>query len=79
MCLCKVFNMITKVNEGRLLVKLISCDCKCKFNTISCYSNQKWNNDKCQGECKTYRMSLKDFNGILAHVLVRLVVIKKYF
>ena len=62
MCLCKVFNMITKVNEGRLLVKLISCDCKCKFNTISCYSNQKWNNDKCQGECKTYRMSLKDFS-----------------
>ena len=54
--------MITKVNEGRLLVKLISCDCTCKFNSISCYSNQKWNNDKCQGECKTYHMSLKDFS-----------------
>ena len=31
--------------EAKTLVKHISCDCKCKFNSITCDSNQKWNND----------------------------------
>ena len=31
-----VFNMITKINEAKTLVKYISCDCKCKFNSTSC-------------------------------------------
>ena len=43
----KVFNLITRKNEVKTLVKHISCDCKCKFNSITCNSNQKWNNDKC--------------------------------
>ena len=37
----KVFNMITKINEAKTLVKHISCDCKCKFNSTTCNSNQK--------------------------------------
>ena len=33
----------------------ISCDCKCKFNSATYNSNQKWNNKTCQCECKDYR------------------------
>ena len=37
----KVFNMITNKNEAKTMTKLISCDCKCKFNSTTCNSNQK--------------------------------------
>ena len=48
----KVFSMIT-IYEAKTLVKHISFDCKCKFNSATCNSNQKWNNDTCQCECKS--------------------------
>ena len=42
--------MITRRYEATEMVKSghISCDCKCKFNSATFNSNQKWNNDKCQ-------------------------------
>ena len=43
----KVFNVIKKINEAKTSVKHDSCDCKCKFNSTTCNSNQKWNNDAC--------------------------------
>ena len=39
---------VTKIIEAKTLVKHITCDCKCKFNSTTSYSNQKWNSDKCQ-------------------------------
>ena len=42
----KVFDKITRVNEVKHMVKHISSDCKCKLNSITCNSNQKWNYDK---------------------------------
>ena len=50
----KVFNMITRINEAKTLVKCISCDCKCKVNSTTYNSNQKWNNNKFPCECKSY-------------------------
>ena len=41
----KVFNMIRNRNEAKAIVKHISCDLKCTFNIIMCYSNQKCNNE----------------------------------
>ena len=41
-------NLITRINETKTLVKHISCDCKCKFNSTTFNSNQNWNNDACQ-------------------------------
>ena len=29
------------------MTKDISCDCKCKLNSTTCNSNQKWNNKTC--------------------------------
>ena len=37
----KVLNIITNINEAKTMTKHISCDCKCKFNSTTCNSNQK--------------------------------------
>ena len=50
----KAFNMITNKNEAKTMTKHISCDCKCKFNSKTCNSNLKWNNEPCQCECRNY-------------------------
>ena len=42
----KLFNMI-------ILIKHISSDFNCKFNSTTCVFNQKWNNIKCQCEWKS--------------------------
>ena len=44
----KAFNMITNKNEVKAIEEHISCDCKCKFNSTICNSNQKLNNKTCQ-------------------------------
>ena len=47
--------MITGIKLSKILTKLISCECKCKFDSRKCNSNQKRNNHKCRCECKTPR------------------------
>ena len=37
--------MITNKNEGKTMAKRILFDSKYKFNSITCNSNQKWNNE----------------------------------
>ena len=46
--------MIANKNEVKTMTKHISCDFKCKLNSTTCNSNQKWNNETCQWECKNY-------------------------
>ena len=58
----KVFNMITRTYEAKTLVKHIPCDFECKFNSTTSNSNQKWNNDKCQCECKKYPTCKKSYS-----------------
>ena len=55
-----VFNMITNRNEAKKIVKHIPCGCKWKFNSATCNSNQKWNNETCQCECRNYLTYKKD-------------------
>ena len=57
----KAFN-ITRTYEAKILIKHISCNCKYRFNSRTCNSNQKWNNGKCQCECKNYRRCKKDYS-----------------
>ena len=56
-----IFNMITGKNESDILTKDILCQCKCKFDGRMCNSNQKWNNNKCQCECKKYHICEKGY------------------
>ena len=58
----KAFNMITNRNKAIAMTEHISCDCKCKFNSTACNSNQKWNDKTCQCECKNYRTCKKDYS-----------------
>ena len=64
-------------NEAKPMKKHISCDCKCKFNSTKHNSNQKWNNETCQCECKNYHKCEKFIIEILAHVYLRIVSIYK--
>ena len=59
----KVLNVITKIYEPKTLIKQISCDGKCKLNSVTRISNQKWNNDTDTCERKKYRKRKKDFNS----------------
>ena len=43
----KVFNMLTKINETKQLIKHVPCDFKCEFNSTACNSNKKSNNKTC--------------------------------
>ena len=56
----KAFNMITNKNEAETRTKHISCDCKCKFNSTTGNSYQKWNNETCQYACKNYCTCKRD-------------------
>ena len=58
----KVFNMIASKIEAKAMVKHISCDCKCKFNSTTCNSIQKWNNKTCQCERNSYRKGKKGYS-----------------
>ena len=44
-----VFNMTTKINESKTLIKHSSYNCKCEFHGRKCNSNRKWNK---KFECK---------------------------
>ena len=37
----RAFNTITIKNETKTMTKHVSCDCKCKFNSRTCNSNQE--------------------------------------
>ena len=60
-------------NEVKTLVKHISCDCKLKFDSATCNSNQKWNNETFNASVKITARAKKIMNEILAHVFVRIV------
>ena len=82
----KAFNMIANKNEAKPMTKHISCDCKCKFKSTTCNSNQKWNNKTYQCECKIYHKCEKDYNWNLStcicensKYLKSIADFKKYF
>ena len=50
----KVFNIKIVIYEAETMIKHISCDFKCKINSTTCISNQNWNTDTQQCECKKY-------------------------
>ena len=54
--------MITNKDEVKAMTEHISRDCKCKFNSTICNSNQKWNNTTCQCECKNYHKCEKGYS-----------------
>ena len=44
--------MIRGIYESGTLAKHVSCKCECKFDDRKYNLNKKWNNNKCQCDCK---------------------------
>ena len=61
-----------RVQHLSVLIKHISCKCKCKFDGRKSNSNQWWNNDKCRCECKNAQYVKKIIFGIMLHVVVKI-------
>ena len=48
----KIFNLMTRTNETRDIKWHKACKCKCRLYASVFNSKQRWNDDKCQYECK---------------------------
>ena len=51
--------MITRIHEVKKLVKQIPGNCKFKFNSTTCNSDQKWDNKSCQYQFKNHRTCME--------------------
>ena len=69
----KSFNMITNKNEANTMAEHLSCDCKCKFNSTTCNSNQEWNIKSYQCGYKNYCKCKKDHSWNPSASFVRIV------
>ena len=49
----KVFNLISRTNETRLIEWHKTCKCKCRLDASVCSIKQRWNEDKCRCEFKS--------------------------
>ena len=43
---------MSRTGETRHIKKHETCNCKCRLGASACNNKQRWNNDKCQYECK---------------------------
>ena len=48
----KVFNLMSRTNETRLIEWHKTCKCKCRLDASVCNNKQRWSEDKCRCECK---------------------------
>ena len=48
----KVFNVLSRTNETRLIEWYETCKCKCRLEQEVCNNEQRWNDDKCRCECR---------------------------
>ena len=48
----KVFNLMSRINETRLILWQETCKCVCRLSVAVCNSKQMWNDDKCRCECR---------------------------
>ena len=58
------------IQKFKAVTEHISRDCKCKFNSTTCNSKQKWNNNICQCECKIVFKCEKDYNCTLLQMYI---------
>ena len=47
----KVFDLVSWKNKTKQIKWHESCKCVCRLDPIVCNNKQKWNKDKCRGEC----------------------------
>ena len=48
----KVFSLMSRINETRLIKWHKICKCRCRLDACICSNKQRWNDDKCRCKCK---------------------------
>ena len=48
----KVFNLMSRTNETWHIEWHETCKCKYRLDVSVCNNKQRWNNNKCRGECQ---------------------------
>ena len=48
----KVFNLMSRTNKTWHIKWHKTCKCNCRLDASICNNKQRWNDDKCRGECK---------------------------
>ena len=48
----KVFNLMSRNNDTRIIEWHETCKCKCRLDATVCNNKQRWNKNKCRCECK---------------------------
>ena len=48
----KVFNLISRTSQTKLIKWHETCKCKCRLYASICNIKQRWNENKCRFECK---------------------------
>ena len=56
----KVFNLMPRTNETRLIEWHETCKCKGRLDARVCNNKQRWNDDKCRCECKELTKGVSD-------------------
>ena len=72
----KVFNLMLRTNETRLIKLHETCKCICRLDKIICNSKQRSNEDKCRCESKEIihqGVCKKDMFGILVIASVNVI------
>ena len=67
---------MSRTNETRHIKWHETCKCKCRLDASVCNNKQRWNNDKCQCECKELidkGICDKQYIGILVTVNVNVI------
>ena len=67
--------MLTNKIEAKTMVKNITCDCKCKFDSATCNSNKNGIMNHVNVSVKVIVRAKKTKFGIIVHVFVRMVSI----
>ena len=64
---------MSRTNETRHIKWHETCKCKCRLDASVCKNKQRWNNDKCQCECKELIDAISDIFRIVAIVNVNAI------
>ena len=68
----KLFKIITNKNEAKTIAKLLSYDCKYKFNSANCKSTKNGIMINANASVKRIVSAKKIIAGTLAHIFVRI-------
>ena len=65
----KVLNLISFTNQTKHIEWDETCKCKCRLDSNACNNKQRWNEDKCRGECREKLNDKKILVSLIVNVI----------